>query len=129
MQTARSFLTVLLTIFLVGCADTKPVKVTQIPRNLKLEAPDYTVGESALCEVHHIKMTRAEVPISYGLPFVDANALARYAASTNAFPHARKYVLGGCCVSPDSPTNVIVYICPECRKAANEWEANHKKSE
>ncbi|MBX9653489.1 hypothetical protein K2Y11_07690 [bacterium] len=35
------------------------------------------------------------------------------------FPHARKFVLGGCLVGP--PRRQEVTYCPECRKAESRW--------
>jgi hypothetical protein len=88
---------------------------------------DYTKGEPAICEVHHIQMTRTTVPIEYGLPDL-ARFRLRYDACTNSFPHGDCFVLGGCCVSFDSPRRAITFVCPECKKAADAWNLSYEKT-
>jgi hypothetical protein len=116
----------LLALVFAGCAETNQVGVTPL-RAAHKETADYTVGATAICEVHHIPMVRTTVPIAYGLIMPTAQAEARYAASTNAFPHAETYVCGGCCVYDESPQKAVIYVCPECTKAAKEWDATHKE--
>ena len=70
-------------------------------------------------------MVRKTVPIEYGLPIFTPRYEARYAASTNSFPNSQTYVLGGCCVDSGSPRFAIIYVCPECLKAAKKWEMEH----
>ncbi len=53
-------------ICLVGCASTRNIGVTRLPQP-HLETADYTVGESSICEIHHIGMERTVIPIEYGL--------------------------------------------------------------
>jgi hypothetical protein len=84
---------------------------------------DRTRGASVTCEVHGWRMAKTNVPISYGLIRLNEYGLARQAASTNNFPHADQCVLGGCIVG--TPTQAVIYVCPECQKAQKEWEARH----
>ena len=89
---------------------------------------DYTKGQPAVCEVHHVQMVRTSVPIVYGLPMFTARDAARYAASTNAFPHSETFVSGGCCVTSWDAHRAAIYICPECKKAARAWDLNYDKT-
>lgn len=86
---------------------------------------DYTVGQSAICEVHNIQMQRTSVRVTYGLFGYNASAQARYEASKTAFPHAQTSFPGGCVVSSHSATNAFIYTCPECKKAASRWDSQH----
>jgi hypothetical protein len=124
-------------VSLAGCASNHEIAVTSLPETL---APiqmtglspeptrDYTIGESAICEVHRTQMKRTVVPIGYGYILPDAQAQARYTASTNAFPHAETFVAGGCCIMVGySATNAVIYTCPECKKAAARWDSVYEK--
>jgi hypothetical protein len=96
--------------FLAGCA-TPPL--------------DNTRDQSPECEVHHVGMAKMSVPISYGLPAYSKRTLARFKASTNSFPHADDWVGGGCVVTRHSPKEAIVFVCPDCQRAAQEWEIKY----
>src|SRR2546430_69928 len=74
-------------------------------------ASNFTHGESDVCEIHHSQMGKTRVPIHYGLIRPGERARARYAASTNAFPHARDWLAGGCVVSSSSPRRAVIYTC------------------
>ena len=100
-------------IGVAGCASPPP------PR-------DYTLDRSQLCEVHHIKMTKTIVPISYGLP--NKKAADRYIASTNSFPNYAS-VGGGCMVTKHSPREAFVFVCPECEQARQKWEIEYDKKQ
>ena len=113
-------------MYLAGCVGSHDVTITRLP-HLQVETADYTTGESAVCEIHHIQMEHTVVPIGYGLILPDAKAQARFAASTNEFPHANTFVLGGCVVSDDSPKRAVIYTCPECKKAASRWDSDYGK--
>jgi hypothetical protein len=120
------FLMFILAAFLAGCAGTRNVAITPLPK-LQVETADYTVGVSTICEIHHIQMQRTTVPIAYGLLSVDAQAEAKYAVSTNSFPHAETFAFGGCVVSDHSPKNAVIFICPECKKTAARWDSVYGK--
>jgi hypothetical protein len=115
-----------LSMCLVGCAGTRDVPVTRLPA-ARTGRADYTKGESAVCEIHQTQMQRTFVPIAYGLIRPDARAQARYAASTNSFPHTETFVLGGCVVTDDSPKKAAIYRCPECKRAADKWDSTYDK--
>jgi len=129
------FLALIFAVCLAGCASNREVVVTPLPEPpTPIEVtgpspeptPDYTKNESATCEVHHIQMERTVVPIAYGLILPGAGAQARYAASTNSFPHAETFVLGGCSVIVGySATNAVIYTCPVCKKMAARWDSKH----
>jgi hypothetical protein len=89
---------------------------------------DYTKGEPTVCEIHHVPMVRTGVPIVYGLPGFSDRYMARFAASTNAFAHAESYVLGGCCTTPGSAHRAVIFVCPECKRAAKAWELSYDKT-
>lgn len=84
---------------------------------------DCTITQSAVCEVHHTQMNKSTVPIHYGLIRPDERARARYAASTNAFPHALEWVGGGCVV--DTPKRAIIFTCTACKTARQQWEHDY----
>jgi hypothetical protein len=87
---------------------------------------DYTRGRSDRCEVHGTKMTRASVPIEYGLVRLNEWGKQLQTASTNSFPHAQESVLAGCIV--ENATQAVIYACPTCQEARKKWEAEHPKS-
>jgi hypothetical protein len=120
------FFILIFAMCLAGCFSSHDITITRLPHPRVVTA-DYTAGESAVCEIHHVQMERTVVPIGYGLILPDAKAQARYAASTNAFPHAETFVLGGCVVSDDSPKSAVIYTCPACKKAASRWDSDYAK--
>src|SRR5690242_6504931 len=117
------FFMLIFSLCLVGCDNSRHGPVITIGPDSTPR--DYTVGQSPICEVHHIQMQRTSVRVSYGLPGPNASAEARYKASKTAFPHAQTSFPGGCCVSPHSATNAFIYTCPECKKAASKWDSQH----
>ena len=86
-------------------------------------ATDTTLTQSAICEVHHTQMTKSTVPIYYGLIQPDERARARYAASTNAFPHALERVGGGCVV--ETHKRAVIYTCATCKTVRQHWEHDY----
>jgi hypothetical protein len=115
-------LTLILAACLAGCVGKRDITVTPLPRH-RVEVADYTIGESSVCGLHHVQMNRTAVPIAYGLLVFDVRYRAKYVASTNLFPHADTFVLGGCYVSADSPKRAAIYTCPECKIAAAKWDS------
>jgi len=106
------------------------------------KAPDYfwspviirvVDGEKALfdmevCGLHHCRMERREIPITYGLIRLQ-KGLPTLEEEKALFPHRRDYVLGGCIVMPGKKTETM-YICPECRTAYEAWQkANPEPAE
>lgn len=90
------------------------------------ETEDYTKGEKTVCEMHHVPMVRTAVPIVHGFPVFDQRFDDRFAASTNAFPHAETCVLGGCC--PGNSQRAVIFVCPECKAAARSWDLDYDKT-
>jgi len=68
------------------------------------------------CKVHDRPLERDSVPVRYG--HIRFREEYRVAAS-ESFPHAKKFVLGGCLVGP--PREREVLFCPECRDAESNW--------
>jgi hypothetical protein len=87
---------------------------------------DYTSGESEVCKVHSLRMSKTVVPIKYGLIQPSERSLARFAASTNSFPNADDWVWGGCCV--DSARQAVIYTCLECKRLRARWEADYDEA-
>ncbi len=102
----RVLLILFMVVAIVGCATRR----------------DYTAGESAVCEVHHRTMEMAVVPIYYGLMPFPPRSQALYAASTNAFPHARDFINPSCVVARER--EALIYTCPQCVAARRQWETN-----
>ena len=103
----RVLLTLLLAAGVVGCAVQR----------------DCTTGTSAVCEVHYCRMERTVVPIHYGLMPFAPRSQARYAASTNSFPHARDSINPSCEVSRER--EAVIYACPQCVAARQQWETDY----
>ena len=70
-----------------------------------------------ICELHGTKLKRKKVPISYGLPPYDE----AWAVEKQLFPNAKSYVLGGCLVDFDDPSDQYAFVCEECREAEGVW--------
>jgi hypothetical protein len=86
---------------------------------------DQTKGASAVCEVHHSRMVKTKVPVVYGLIPLTDHSRARQAASTNTFPHAQEFVVGARFGGSTAKESVI-YVCPDCQKALQQWEASRE---
>jgi hypothetical protein len=87
------------------------------------DSTEFIDETSSICELHHVQMVRAKVPILYGLIRLNDYGKALRAARETSFPHAQDCVLGGCVIG--SPDRAVIYHCPECRKAKRAWEVNH----
>lgn len=68
------------------------------------------------CKVHDRPLEQDTVPVRYGL--IRFREEYRKAAG-NSFPHAKKFVMGGCRVGPPRESEVL--FCPECRDAEAKW--------
>ena len=81
------------------------------------------VGPS-VCPIHNAKMAVVEVPIVYGLLSSIANPSATQRAAEAVreakFPHAERWIWGGCCVSDERTAQV--HICAECERAEKDWK-------
>ncbi len=68
------------------------------------------------CKVHNRPLEGDSVPVRYGLiKFRDEYRTAQ----RESFPHAKKFVMGGCRVGPASESPVM--FCPDCRAAESVW--------
>jgi len=118
------FFILTISLCLVGCGNSHDAPV--ITFGPDSTPRDYTVGQSPICEIHHIQMQRTSVRVAYGLPGASTLAAARYETSMKAFPHAETSVGGGCVVAPGiSATNAFIFTCLECKKAASKWDSQH----
>lgn len=68
------------------------------------------------CKVHKCSLEQDAVPVRYGL--IKFREEYRQ-ANRESFPHAKKYVMGGCRVGPEREKEVM--FCPECRAAESVW--------
>jgi len=72
---------------------------------------DYTKGQSDICVVHHIQMTKRTVPIIYGMPALNEAFRQRQAF----YPHSGDVTFGGCIFMEEKRS--VVYVCPKCDEA------------
>lgn len=103
---------------------------------LSLEGPqDYTPYEPKVCEVHHVEMRAALVPIHYGTPvsmFRNPDGTRRLAPGEidpdlrqKLFPHAAHWTWGGCVVSNHSAQSARIRICGQCERDEQKWREEH----
>ena len=69
---------------------------------------DSTKGQSGICEIHHIQMTKRTLPVSGGNLIYDEKRERFY-------PHPGDYVPGSCFPGPD--TRAVAYVCLKCQAA------------
>ena len=82
-----------------------------------------TKGQSDICEVHHIRMTKRIVPIEYGCLPPWPN-LAEIKRAQENYPNPGDYLqIWG--MSDPSKTRAIVYVCPKCEEAMKAMEGKH----
>ena len=84
---------------------------------------NFTRGEANICEVHHLRMQKTVVPVSYGLRSFTPRDAAMYSASTNNFPHAETHINPGC--TPKRTREGIIYTCAECVRIRNQGEEDY----
>jgi hypothetical protein len=81
---------------------------------------------SGVCFVHHIKMRRKWVPVSYGLPMMTDMPTKEEAYTS--FPLADEgFWLGGCVVGPVKEREM--HVCDQCTAAYRAWKTEHQKRE
>lgn len=87
-------------------------------------ATDYTSGRPAVCSVHVRPMERERVEVRH----VSAGPETRdYEEIAEAkFPHTRRQIKTGVSLKPWRDT-AIVYVCPECEKAAPRWQRHQRR--
>lgn len=92
----------------------------------KFAERDNQSNATGVCQVHQVAMIKTEVPIHYGLPGPPGPGQPSHLQRATLFPHARKFVLGGCCPIPDE-NQTSLYVCPSCLAAEKKWLAANKK--
>lgn len=78
-----------------------------------------------ICEVHHRRMSRREVPIEYGLSGGFDEAIPSLEEQRAAFPHALEFRSGGCIVGAQKTAQV--FVCEECKRAHRVWLSRQPK--
>jgi hypothetical protein len=79
-----------------------------------------------VCPVHHIRMERKMVWVTYGL-IAPIGGPPYIAAMNRDFPYGSAYALGGCDPRP-GPRKGPVYVCSQCKKARYDWAVKHPKN-
>ena len=77
-------------------------------------------GVTKKCHVHDRDLLEDKVSIHYGYPLTTEEYSL---ASSELFPFANSYYLGGCVRKPELSARVM--YCPDCRLAEKEWERVH----
>ncbi|MBI3881000.1 MAG: hypothetical protein HY301_13190 [Verrucomicrobia bacterium] len=92
----------LLALFLSGC-----------------RTPDYTKGQSDVCEVHHVAMTRRALPFAHGMI-----PMSRKAAETGEWgrrmkfhPHPGDCIPATDIVLPGQTGRALEFVCRDCEQA------------
>ncbi len=84
---------------------------------LGCRAPDYTRGESGICEVHQLTMQKRTVPIAYGLIPMSKTAAEQgeWHRRQTLYPHP-----GDCLPAADinihGEQRALVFVCPQCAR-------------
>ena len=71
--------------------------------------------DRTICEVHHCKMQRELVPVTYGL----LGYLYTPEELKTLFPHHQEFVAGGCIV--DERKTDRLFTCPKCKVTYANW--------
>jgi hypothetical protein len=72
--------------------------------------------DAAICPLHHTRMKRGDVEISYGLP------MREFMDALKDFSGGPGFTLGGCVVTEGSPQTERGYLCDECVALYQRWE-------
>ena len=85
---------------------------------------DYTGGESSICEVHHLAMTRRAVPFAHGMIPMSREAAdqGEWKRRTTCYPHPGDCQPATDIVLPGEEGRVIVFACAECERAKRRME-------
>jgi hypothetical protein len=84
--------------------------------------------DSGICNIHHIRMQRKMVPISFGGPLRFDTPF--YYATMRYFPNAREHINGGCVIDKKLlGKKKPRYVCPVCKRAEREWALEHPKDD
>src|SRR4051794_26953925 len=110
MRTLLSVISnVLLMALLAGCASSR-------------QLGDRTVGQSSVCDIHHVPMSVKHVAEAYGMK-VGLN-FPMDEARPGLFPHADEPYDTGYCMRAYKYWRV--YTCPRCTEARTAWLAAHE---
>ncbi|WAC18103.1 hypothetical protein OVA24_12730 [Luteolibacter sp. SL250] len=100
----------------------EPPDIMWMQEILTIQREGVVIFDRTVCEVHHEKMERRDLPISYGYP--DLRSFPSPSLERDQFPHWREYVLGGCCVIDDVKTS-REFVCGKCVAALKKWESEN----
>lgn len=92
---------------------------------LTIERDGSMIFDRTVCEVHHEKMERRDLPISYGYP--PFRVFLSSSVEEAQFPHGWEYVLGGCRITGDPETS-RGFVCGKCVTALKKWESENAAS-
>jgi uncharacterized protein YlaI len=82
--------------------------------------------KTGICNIHHVKMKKEQVPMIFGLP---DSSNPYYSNELAYFPHAREYTNGGCEIEPTRQKKLYPqFMCPECKRAERQWARTHPKN-
>jgi hypothetical protein len=81
-----------------------------------LSTLDLTKGHQATCKVHKLRMSPAQVNLTYGMRYDTPMDTAR----PTLFPHADEPYDTRACIGMQQ-TKARVYVCPACTKARSTW--------
>jgi hypothetical protein len=87
--------------------------------------PDYTRDKSSTCEIHQVPMTKRAVPFAHGMIPDNRRAAEQgeWKRRTTLYPHPGDCEPATDLVLPYQKDLVIVFTCPECRRAKRQTEA------
>lgn len=77
---------------------------------------DAVLYDAAICPLHHTRMVRADIEISYGYP------MREFRDALQEFHGGPGFRLGGCVVLDNSPRSERGYKCADCVAAYERWE-------
>ena len=80
--------------------------------------------ENNLCKIHNYLMKKKEIRICYGFPIAPVYGYTE--DKEKYFFNCDDEILGGCCVSEESPSTELNYVCEECNKEREIWKINHR---
>lgn len=82
-----------------------------------------STGDANECKLHSIPLREDVVRIEYGAPGFLKDEVQ------SMFPHANRYIIGGCVREAGAPVFARVRYCQQCRRAEWEWYAGRLGAE
>ena len=80
---------------------------------------------TGICNIHHIRMQKKQVPIYFGLAMSND---PYYSAELVYFPNAQEHVEGGCEYDPvRAKQRHYIFVCPQCKRAQRQWAIAHPR--